>query len=270
MLPSVTASRACFLLRQVPDWQRSNGMTNNSALAIILAAGKGTRMKSERAEGAAPGRRRASARACARGLRRRPVSSGSRSSSARGWTRSRPPARDLDPRLEALRPGRAARDGRCGQGGAARLRRRSPVRFRCFTATRRCSRPETIAPGPRRACRRRRPRGDWLRGGEPDRLWPAAARRPGKARRHPRGEGRKRGGARAHALQLRHHGLPFGQDAARSAGADRQRQRQEGILSHRCRGARPRRPAGGAHGRSRCRGGARRELARRACRARKP
>ena len=32
------------------------------------------------------------------------------------------------------------------------------------------------------------------------------------ARRHPRGEGRQRRGARAHALQFRHHGLPLGQD----------------------------------------------------------
>ena len=47
-----------------------------------------------------------------------------------------------------------------------------------------------------------------------------------KARRHSRGEGRERRGARDQALQFRHHGLPQRQDPDGPFVAYRQRQRQ--------------------------------------------
>ena len=126
------------------------------------------------------------------------------------WTRSPPRPSRARPEDRALRPGRAARNRRCGQGRAPGPGGHSRGKCSCFTATRRCSAPRR-STAPHRASRRRRSCGHRLRGRE---ARPAMAgccsTRTRPARRHSRGEGRQRGGARAHALQFRHHGLPFG------------------------------------------------------------
>ncbi len=50
----------------------------------------------------------------------------------------------------------------------------------------------------------------------PDRLWTAAPQQEGQAGRDSRGEGRERRRARAHALQFRHHGFSLRPNAARA------------------------------------------------------
>ena len=102
-------------------------MTETPALAIILAAGKGTRMKSSCPRCCTGSPARACSPTCSRWQGRPASSRTCRSCRARHGRGRRHRARARS-EARTLRPGRAARNRRCGQGRAAGLRGHSRAR----------------------------------------------------------------------------------------------------------------------------------------------
>ena len=211
-----------------------------TSLAVVLAAGEGTRMKSRLPEGAASDRRPADDRARPEGAAGRRRSTGSRSSSRPGHEAVAKAVQKFAPSAsvhvqkkplgtaDAVKAARAAIDGR--RRRARRLRRLALPLAR---------RDRAHAPAARegRGGRRRR-----HAPGRPDRLRPAH-HEGRQAPRDPRGARRQRGGAQIGFCQRRDHGA-CRRDRAFDPRRDPRQERQEGILPDR-RG-RDRQPAGPA------------------------
>ena len=203
------------------------GMTQTPVLAIVLAAGKGTRMKSDIAEGdarASPARRLlVHVLSAAKGRSR---SKRSAWSSGPAWTRLRASPAELDPGLPVF--------VQAEQRGTADAVKAAQDAFAGFAGPVIILYGDTplLAPGDDRPLRAALAEGADLvvigfEAEDPTGYGRLLLDERGTLDRHPRGEGRERRGARDQTLQFGDHGLSQRQDAHRPSCPHRQRQRQE-------------------------------------------
>ena len=222
-------------------------MTARTCLAIVLAAGEGTRMRSARPKvlHAVAGQSLLAHVLTAVGA------AGTTATAVvvgPGQDEVAAEAKRVLPGVAHIRAARAARHRARGAGGEGRDRKtagRYSGRLRRHAVD-----PAGDARAVARAARQGRGRrGAGVSAGRSDRLWPAdhVGRR---ADRHPRGGRCQPARAQNRSVQRRHHGARR-QKRARHLAADRRPQSQTRILSHRCGRDRARHEAAGGRGRSR-------------------
>ena len=232
---------------------RANRTHNRTCLAIVLAAGEGTRMRFGAAE--SPARRSPDDRCSPMCSPRWPNPASRRppSSSVPGRTTSPPKRGASCPDAAIFRAARAAGNRACGAGGESRDRARGGRYSDCLR--RYAADPAGNAgAAARAACRRRGACGAGLSAGRSNGLWPAdhegrRARSPFARRPTPATSER--------TIALCNGGIMAlaGEHCACHPGADRRPQSQRRILSDRCGRDRARHEA--ARGRGRSRGGRR-------------